>query len=203
MYRISKPVETATGEAPSEGVSLKAFQSPKMRVAKVSQVLWPVTEDFVNLRRRWPWRISKASCYSHKHSVGRESQFLRFFRGFVGLELCQSVTCGDALFSENSKSYVILEVFLWALNWFVVVACAGAVFYENLVLPCVLSIDFEGWQVQCSCYARRHNVWREPGTPWMIHHYCALLQILRRPGEAGFTDSLVAYLDNWDAHFGE
>ena len=49
-----------------------------------------------------------------------------------------------ALFSENSKSYVILEVFLSALNCFVVVACAGAVFYENLVLPCVLSIDFEG-----------------------------------------------------------
>ena len=66
-----------------------------MRVAKVSQVLWPVTEDFVigtswsrakrkNLRRRWPWRISKASCYSHKHSVGEESQVLRVFRGFVG-----------------------------------------------------------------------------------------------------------------------
>lgn len=30
---------------------------------------------------------------------------------------------------------------------------------------------------------------------WMIHHYCALLQILRRPGEAGFTDSLVAHLE--------
>ena len=74
---------------------LDAFQIPKVGVAKVSQVLWPVTEDFVigtswskakrkNLRRRWPWRISKASCYSHKHSVGRESQFLRVFRGFVG-----------------------------------------------------------------------------------------------------------------------
>ena len=49
-----------------------------------------------------------------------------------------------ALFSENSKSHVILEVFLWALNCFVVAACAGAVFYENLVLPCVFSIDFEG-----------------------------------------------------------
>ena len=62
----------------------------------------------------------------------------------MGLGLCQSVTCRGALFSENSKSYVILEVFLWALNCFVVVACAGAVFYENLVLPCVFSIDFEG-----------------------------------------------------------
>ena len=97
-----------------------------------------------NLRRRWPWRISKASCYSHKHSVGRESYFLRVSKFLLGLELCQSVTCRGALFSEYSKSYVILEVFLWALNCFVVVACAGAVFYENLVLPCVLSIDFEG-----------------------------------------------------------
>ena len=35
---------------------------------------------------------------------------------------------------------------------------------------------------------------------WMIHHYCALLQILRRPGEDGFADSLVSHLDNWDAH---
>ena len=49
---------------------LEAFQTPKMRVAKVSQVVWPVTEEFVigtswskHLRRRWPWRISKASCY--------------------------------------------------------------------------------------------------------------------------------------------
>ena len=67
-----------------------------------------------------------------------------FSEVLLGLELCQSVTCGGALFSENSKSYVILDVFLWALNCFVVVACAGAVFYENLVLPCVFSIDFEG-----------------------------------------------------------
>ena len=29
---------------------------------------------------------------------------------------------------------------------------------------------------------------------WMIHH-CALLQILQRPGEASFTDSLVARLN--------
>ena len=43
--------------------------------------------------------------------------------------------------------------------FFVVVACAGAVFYENVV---VFSIDFEGLQVQCSCYARRQNVWRGP-----------------------------------------
>ena len=80
-----------------------------------------------SLRRRWPWR------------------FLRVFRGFVGFGIVQEcVTCRGALFSENSKFYVILEVFLSALNCFVVVACAGAVFYENLVLPCVLSIDFEG-----------------------------------------------------------
>ena len=26
--------------------------------------------------------------------------------------------------------------------------------------------------------------------PWMIYHYCALLQILRRPGQDGFTDTL-------------
>ena len=67
-----------------------------------------------------------------------------FSEVLLGLELCQSVTCRGALFSENSKSYVILEVFLWSLNCFVVVACAGAVFYENLVFPCVFSIDFEG-----------------------------------------------------------
>ena len=67
-----------------------------------------------------------------------------FSEVLLGLGLCQSVTRRGALFSENSKSHVILEVFLWALNCFVVVACAGAVFYENLVLPCVFSIDFEG-----------------------------------------------------------
>ena len=67
-----------------------------------------------------------------------------FSEVLFGLGLCQSVTRRGALFSENSKSHVILEVFLWALNCFVVVACAGAVFYENLVLPCVFSIDFEG-----------------------------------------------------------
>ena len=56
-----------------------------MRVAKVSQVLWPVTKDFVmgtswsrakrkNLRRRWSWRISKAVA-THKHSVARFPRF--------------------------------------------------------------------------------------------------------------------------------
>ena len=46
------------------------------------------------------------------------------------------------------------------------------------------SIDFEGLQVQCSCYARRHNVWRGPGTA--LNDSSAL----RRPSEAGFTEQL-------------
>ena len=75
-----------------------------------------------NLRRRWPSRISKASCHSHKHSVGNSRAFSEVL---LGLGLCQSVTPRGALFSENSKSHVILEVFWWALNCFVVVACAG------------------------------------------------------------------------------
>ena len=145
-----------------------------------------------------------------------ESQKFLRFHGIASLarfpRFCWVWNCARVLlaevqcFADISKSYVILEVFLWALNCFVVVACAGALFYENLVLPCVFSIDFEGWQVHCSYYARRHNVWRRHGTfktLCMIHHYCALLKILRGPGEAGFTDSLVAHLDNWDAHFGE
>ena len=92
-----------------------------------------------NLRRRWPWRISKASCYSHKHVLAENRNSCAFSEVLLCLGLCQSVTCRGALFSEHSKSYVILEVFLWALNCFVVVACAGAVFYENLVLPCFFS----------------------------------------------------------------
>ena len=85
-----------------------------------------------------------------------ESQFLRVFGGFVEFGivpewvLLVEVHC----FSENSKSYVILEVFLVGFELLRVVACAGAVFYENLVLSCVFSIDFEGWQVKCSCYAQ-------------------------------------------------
>ena len=56
-------IKSVLGRAHLEDSVLEAFQTPKMRVAKVSQVLKPVTEDFVtgtswsrtkrqNLRRR-------------------------------------------------------------------------------------------------------------------------------------------------------
>ena len=48
---------------------------------------------------------------------------------------------------------------------------------------------------QTQCLAR---AWNLPG--WFII-IVLLLQTLRRPGEAGFTDSFVGHLHNWDAHF--
>ena len=137
-----------------------------MRVAKVSQVLWPVTEDFVIGEEDGHGAFQKLVA-THTSTVLAENRNSCAFSKFCWVWNCARVLLVGALFSENSKSYVILEVFLWALNCFVVVACAGAVFYENL--PCVFSIDFEGWQVQCSCYARKHNVWRAWNFPgWFI-----------------------------------
>ena len=120
-----------------------------------------------------------------------------FSEVLLSLELCQSVTWEVHCFSENSKSYVILEVFL--VGFELLRSCClrrRCVLWESCSFMCFLR-----WNAA----AMRADTMFGPGLepPWMIHHYCALLQILRRPGEAGFTDSLVAHLDNWDAHFGE
>ena len=64
-----------------------------------------------NLRRRWPWCISKATCCSHSAVLAENRNSCAFSEVLLSLELRQSVTCGGC-FSENSKSYVILEVFL-------------------------------------------------------------------------------------------
>ena len=54
---------------------------------------------------------------SHTSTVLAENRnSCAFSEVLLGLGLCQSVTCRGALFSENSKSYVILEVFLWAFE---------------------------------------------------------------------------------------
>ena len=67
-------------------------------------------------------------------------------------------------------------------------------FYENLDLPCVFSKGFEA--DRCNAAAmwadRMFRTGMEPSC--MIYH-CALLQIVHRPGEAGFTDSLIAHLN--------
>ena len=119
-----------------------------MRVAKVSQVLWPVTEDFV-IGTGWSRakeRISEGDGHgafqklvaTHTSTVLAENRnSCAFSEVLLSLELCQSVTCRGALFSENSKSYVWFWSFFFGGVWIaLVVACAGAVFYENLVLPC-------------------------------------------------------------------
>ena len=67
-------------------------------------------------------------------------------------------------------------------------------FHENLDLPCVFSQGFEADRCNAAamCADRTFRTGLEPS--WVIYH-CALLQILHRPGEAGFTDSLVAHLN--------
>ena len=52
-------------------------------------------------------------------------------------------------------------------------------------------------QVQCSCFVGRQNVSRRRRT--LLDD---LLQILHRPGEAGFADSLVAHLNIGKQFFG-
>ena len=96
------------------------------------------------------------------------------------------------MFSENSKLFVCFSRFCWALNCGIVVACTGAVFMRSLIFH-------EFFQKEADrCKAAimwADKVFRAGvGPSWMIHH-CALLQILQRPGEASFTDSLVARLN--------
>ena len=174
-----------------------ARSSPEIRVAKFLRFKTcqrrfcdgaKLTEaNRKNLRRRWPYHISKAGCYPRRHSVCRGSQFLRVFGGFVGFGIVTELLPAQAHCCQRIQSLLcVFSRFCWALNCGIVVACTGAVFYENLDLPWVFSKDFEADRCNAAIVwaDKMFRAGMEPS--WMIHH-CALLQILQRPGEASFV----------------
>ena len=121
----------------------------------------------------WVWNCARV-CYLQRCTVFREFKILRDFGGFfVGFELLRSCCLRRRCVLWESCSSMCFVNRFWRLTGSMQLRCAQT--------QCFAGLEF------CR----------------MTHHYCALLQILRRPGEAGFTDSLVAHLDNWDAHFGD
>ena len=65
----------------------------------------------VRIFRAWFSHFQKLVATHTSTVLAENRNSCAFSEVLLGLELCQSVTCGGALFSENSKSYVILEGF--------------------------------------------------------------------------------------------
>ena len=101
---------------------------------------------------------------SYKHSVAENRNSCAFSEVLLGLGFCQSVTRRGALFLGIQNPTWILEVF----------ACAGAVFYENLVLPCVFAMILKA--DRCNATAMRADtvfgVGLEPPGWFIIVVFC-------------------------------
>ena len=132
-----------------------------------------------NLRRRWPLHILKAGCYPRRHSICRESQFLRVFGGFVGFGIVAELLSAQTQCFQRIQNLLCFSRFCWAL---LRKACIGLQLFQGseqhgatMRKGCRNSVT-ENNKKQESCGCKRDG--NSPTLLFAVAFRCCLLQLV-------------------------